>query len=179
MANVARTTIRPIENQGRGRSMPTAIVSTVPQIAAQIVDDPKKSGYWAPYKKIPQAMPERARLEAAAEKAIRESVVPAFQRLEKFWAEKYLPACKPNVGVWQLPDGKELYAYTARHHTTTKLTPDQIHGIGLREVARIRAAMEEVKTKTGFAGFRRSRISSAIPPSSSSGWASPPRRRAR
>lgn len=136
-----------------GYTHPRVVMTRITaQIAAQIVDDPKKSGYWAPYKKIPPSMPERARLEAAAEKAIRTSVVPAFQRLEKFWAEQYLPACKPNVGVWQLPDGKELYAYTARQHTTTKLTPDQIHAVGLREVARIRGAMEEVKAKTGFSG---------------------------
>jgi uncharacterized protein (DUF885 family) len=124
------------------------------QIDAQIVDDPKKSAYLAPYAKMPAriAAPERERLEADALRAIREVVVPAFRRLRAFWAERYMPACKDDVGAWQLPDGAALYAYTVRTHTTTKLSPDEVHAIGLREVARIRREMEAVKARAGFSG---------------------------
>ena len=59
------------------------------------------------------------------------SVVPAFEKMRAFWVDKYLPACSEGVGAWRLPNGPALYAYTARQHTTTRLTPDQIHAIGL------------------------------------------------
>jgi len=65
---------------------------------------------------------------------------------------EYLPACTPQVGVWQLPDGKERYAFRARVFTTTDLTPEQIHEIGLEEVRRIRAEMQKVIDEVGFDG---------------------------
>ncbi|HEY8079654.1 MAG TPA: DUF885 domain-containing protein, partial [Labilithrix sp.] len=66
--------------------------------------------------------------------------------------EKYLPACKDDVGAWQLPDGDALYAWRVREETTTTMTPDEVHAVGLREVARIRAEMERVKDRAGFKG---------------------------
>lgn len=124
------------------------------QIDAQIVDAPEKSGWRAPYAKVPASIPaaDRDALASEADRAIRDVVVPAFRRLRAFWVETYLPACKDEVGAWQLPDGAALYAWAVRSHTTTKLTPDEVHAIGLHEVARIRGAMEAVKAKTGFSG---------------------------
>ncbi|HSO35760.1 MAG TPA: DUF885 domain-containing protein, partial [Labilithrix sp.] len=126
----------------------------VAQIDAQIVTDPTKSPFYAPYKKTDAPIPaaERERLAAEAKRSILASVVPAFTKLRAFWIEKYLPASSEGVGAWRLPNGDALYAFTARSHTTTKLTPDEIHAIGLREVARIRGEMEAVKTRAGFAG---------------------------
>jgi uncharacterized protein (DUF885 family) len=116
------------------------------QIDNQIVDDPKKSPFYAPYRKT--ASPRAAEAEAA----IRDYVVPAFQRLKAFWTTKYLPACKPEVGAWQWPRGAEAYAYLVKVHTTLDVTPDQVHAIGLREVARIRAEIERAKSLAGFQG---------------------------
>jgi uncharacterized protein (DUF885 family) len=104
-----------------------------------------------PYRKG-RAIPERAPLEAEATKLVAEAVVPAFRELRVFFVEKYLPACKENVGAWQLPNGGALYAYRVREETTTRMTPDEVHAVGLREVARIRAEMESVKTRAGFNG---------------------------
>lgn len=118
------------------------------QIEKQIVQDPKKSPFFAPY----TAHPGHDARAAEAEKAILATVVPAFTRLKTFWTTTYLPACKPDPGAWQLPRGLARYAYLARLHTTTKLTPDEIHAIGLREVARIRGEMETVKARAGFKG---------------------------
>jgi uncharacterized protein (DUF885 family) len=131
-----------------------AMQRVVAQIDAQIVTDPTKSPFYAPYKKLGAAVgpADRERLTADARRLVMSSVVPAFAKLRAFFVDHYLPACRETVGAWDLPNGAALYAFTARQHTTTSLTPDQIHAIGLREVARIRGEMEAVKTRTGFAG---------------------------
>ena len=126
----------------------------VAQIDAQIVTDPTKSPFYAPYKKSAAVIPEgdRERLASDAKRLVMASVVPSFTKLRAFFVETYLPASSEGFGAWRLPNGAALYAYTARAHTTTRLTPDQIHGIGLREVARIRGEMEAVKNRAGFSG---------------------------
>lgn len=131
-----------------------AMQRVVAQIDAQIVTDPTKSAFYVPYNKIDGAVPaaDRDRLTSDAKHLVMSSVVPAFVKLRAFFVDKYLPACRETVGAWDLPNGAALYAFTAREHTTTKLTPDQIHAIGLREVARIRGEMETVKTRAGFTG---------------------------
>jgi len=124
------------------------------QIDAQILTDPTKSPFFAPYTKPDAGVPaaERDRLAAEARQLVASGVVPAFRKLRAFWTDTYLPACRSGVGAWELPNGAALYAYTARVHTTTRMTPDQIHGVGLREVARIRGEMEAVKARAGFTG---------------------------
>ncbi len=122
----------------------------VAQIDAQIVD-PKKSRFLTPYKKG-RAVPEREALEAEAVRLVADGVVPAFRALRAFFVEQYLPACKDGVGAWQLPSGEATYAYLVREETTTHMTPDEVHAVGLREVARIRAEMETVKTRAFFTG---------------------------
>jgi uncharacterized protein (DUF885 family) len=138
-----------------GMVHPKVILERIPaQIAAQIVDDPAASLFFQPFREFPEGIPpaERARLIAEAKAAIRESVVPAFRKLQRFFQEEYLPAGLDRVGIWQLPRGKPMYAYFARQFTTTDLTPEQIHEIGQREVRRIRAEMERVIQQTGFQG---------------------------
>ena len=131
-----------------------AMQRVVAQIDAQIVSDPTKSPFFAPYKKVSAAVPaaDKDRLTAEAKRLVSTSVVPAFVKMRAFFVDKYLPASRESVGAWDLPNGAALYAHTAHAHTTTRLTPDEIHAIGLREVARIRAEMEAVKSRAGFAG---------------------------
>ncbi|MDR3403725.1 MAG: DUF885 domain-containing protein [Chthoniobacter sp.] len=124
------------------------------QIARQIVTTPEQSPFFSPLRKFPNTIDpaERDRLAAAAKVAIRESVLPAYQRFQNFFTGEYLPACFDGVGAWHWPEGDELYAYLARQFTTTKLTPKEIHEIGLAEVARIRGEMEKVKAACGYQG---------------------------
>ncbi len=131
-----------------------AMQRVVAQLDAQIVTDPTKSPFYAPFKKVDAQVgaADRERLVAEAKRLVMSSVVPAFVKLRAFFVSTYLPACRETVGAWDLPNGAALYAFTARSHTTTQLTPDQIHAIGLREVSRIRSEMETVKTRAGFAG---------------------------
>ncbi len=123
-------------------------------IEAHVVSDPAKSRFFAPFTSFPVGVPEadRARLTSAAEKSIRESVVPAYRTFLEFMTRDYMPGARATVGAGDLPGGKEYYAYLVRHFTTVDRTPEQIHALGLQEVQRIRAEMEEVIRKTGFSG---------------------------
>jgi uncharacterized protein (DUF885 family) len=134
---------------------PKIVMRRVPdQIKRQIVEKPEESLYYKPLKTFPDDIPaaEQERLKAAAAKAIAEGVVPAYRKFHAFFTQEYLPACFDEVGAWQLPRGEEFYALRCRVFTTTKLTPDEIHAIGLKEVARIRAEMEEIQQKVEFQG---------------------------
>ncbi|HXW09660.1 MAG TPA: DUF885 domain-containing protein, partial [Steroidobacteraceae bacterium] len=72
--------------------------------------------------------------------------------LKRYLEQDYLPKSRDTVGLWDTPNGTQRYAELARFYTTTDLTPDQIHELGLKEVARIRAEMQQVIAKTGFEG---------------------------
>jgi uncharacterized protein (DUF885 family) len=135
--------------------LPKVVMQRVPaQIDKQIVATPEQSPFYKPFKKFPATIPEveRTRLQRQAQGAIDLSVVPAFQRFKDFFVGEYLPACFDQVGAWQMPDGEKMYAFEARKFTTTKLTPKEIHDLGQREVARIRAEMLAIKDKVGFKG---------------------------
>ena len=135
--------------------LPKVIMSRIPaQIGKQIVSDPEKSPFYAPFLRLPASMAEaeKLRLQSAAREAILASVVPAFRRLKVYFEGEYLPSCYDQVGIWQVPDGGTLYADAVRRHTTTSLTPREIHETGLREVGRIRDEMHTVMRGTGFTG---------------------------
>ena len=131
---------------------PRVVMNRVlPQIDKQIHDDPTKSPFFAPYtrKNAPAALAEEAKRHIAA------VVVPAFRKMRTFFESTYLPACSTDVGAWSRPNGEAMYAYLVRSHTTTKMMPDEVHALGLREVARIRGEMNAVMKRTGFHGSLR------------------------
>jgi prolyl oligopeptidase len=80
------------------------------------------------------------------------SLTPAYAEFKAFIEERYLPNSREQPGIGSLPGGKAIYAMLARHFTTTDLTPEQIHNIGLREVARIRGEMQDVIDEVEFEG---------------------------
>jgi uncharacterized protein (DUF885 family) len=94
--------------------------------------------------------PQREQLLKEAEEAIDKTVYPAYQRLIAYF-ESLEGKVTENYGVWKLPDGDQYYAYMVRHHTTANLTPEQVHQIGLAEVARIEQEMEEILKSQGMA----------------------------
>lgn len=124
------------------------------QIERQIVSDPALSPFYKPFRQThPSLTPaSQQQLRAAAQSAVTDQILPAQRELIAFLRNEYIPACYETPGIWNLLAGPELYAYFARHHTTTKLTPNEIHDIGLREVARIRDEMHSVLQQTGFSG---------------------------
>jgi uncharacterized protein (DUF885 family) len=154
-AHMDRTVALMREGIRRKIVQPKVVMQRVPaQIDRQIVAKPEDSGFYRPFRRFPASVPEaeRERLSAAAQELIRAAIVPTYQRFKEFFTGEYLPACFDQVGAWQLPRGDEYYASEARNYTTTALTPEQIHQLGLREVRRIRAEMEKVREKAGFQG---------------------------
>jgi uncharacterized protein (DUF885 family) len=136
---------------------PRVIMERIPaQIDKQIVSDPTQSGFYKPFKSFPSAISQvdQQRLQQDARKAVEQQVVPAFTKFKQFFVREYLPACYDKVGAWQLPNGKELYAQMIRHYTTTNETPEEVHQIGLKEVAGINGEMDRVMQQTGFKGSR-------------------------
>jgi uncharacterized protein (DUF885 family) len=126
----------------------------VAQLRGFVTAKPEDSPFYAPLEQVPADLPaaEAQRLRAAAASAIRDIVTPAWQRFNAFYENEYLPACRLTISAGDFPDGKAFYEQAVRYHTTTLLTPDQIHEIGLAEVARIRAEMEQIREQVKFRG---------------------------
>lgn len=154
-AHIEQTTALMRRGMKEGILLPKIVLGRVPaQLDHQIAGDPTASPFFKPFSRFSPAIgeSERARLTRAAADVIENSVVPAFRRFKEFFVKDYLPASLDGVGVWQLPQGEARYRHAARLHTTTELTPEEIHEIGLREVKRIRAEMQAIIDKLGFKG---------------------------
>jgi uncharacterized protein (DUF885 family) len=126
----------------------------VPAQLDRLVTEPERSPFYAPFARIPASVPaaDAGALRERARTAIAERVNPALRELRAFLVDTYLPAAPEAPGLAHVPRGDALYAYFARTYTTTDLTPDAIHELGLREVARIRAEMEALAPQTGYHG---------------------------
>src|SRR5712664_314690 len=134
----------------------------IPQLEANVVQDPKKLDLYKSVENIPPVIDstESVRIRNAVAEAIRQSVVPAFEKLLAFFKEEYLPACRRDVGIWSLPDGSERYTYTVRHYTATNKSPSEIHDLGLRELSRIHGEMRAIVDRIGFKGSLQDFVSS-------------------
>jgi len=143
------------QGMAQGDTPPRITFRDVPaQIAAQIVGDSMTSPLLAAFHTWPAVVPAEARnrLTNRAVSAYADGIRPALIRLHDFLRDIYLPACRESVAVTGLADGAAIYAYNVRWHTTTDRTPAEIHAVGLAEVARLRAAMDEVIARAGFRG---------------------------
>ena len=140
----------------KGLTPPRPIIGNVAElIQNQIFDDPTKSPtYQLVFAEFPKTIPdaEQKRLQAEAAKVLRDEVMPALRKLQKFWNEEYYPKTRESIAWTALPQGKEWYEHRVRVMTTTDLTADQIHALGQSEVKRIRAEMERIKDESGFEG---------------------------
>jgi uncharacterized protein (DUF885 family) len=139
----------------RGITPPRITLRDVPgQVTNLIPEDPLKSALLAPFTRFPVGIAEsdRTRLRADAVRAYNEQDRPAFQRLNSYLTNTYLPHSRETIGMSALPDGAAWYAYNIRVQTTTTRTPQQIHDLGLSEVKRIRAQMDSLIRSTGFSG---------------------------
>ena len=134
---------------------PKIVMQRVPaQIRKQLVDQPQESPYYKPFRtftvELTDAEKNRLRRDAAA--AIEACILTSYRTFLEFFEKEYLPACFDDVGCWQRPEGQSMYAELARRFTTTSLTPQEIHDIGLAEVKRIRSEMESIQKEVGFPG---------------------------
>lgn len=144
------------EGLAEGFTQPRAILDGVaPSIRDAVAEDPADSAFFAPFEAMPERLeaPERERLRAAGRRAIEDVVNPAYRDLLAFFTGEYMPGARESLGASELENGRAYYGDLTRFFTTLDdAEPDAIHELGLREVARIRAEMEEVIREAGFDG---------------------------
>jgi uncharacterized protein (DUF885 family) len=148
-----------IENMRRGIktgfTQPRLVVeNALRTVRAQAALAPDASPLLKPLADLPDTVPPEARrrLQSEALERVRTAVKPSQNELVRFLTDEYLPAARPALGARTLPGGERYYPFVVKRHTTTALTPDEIHELGLREVARIRGEMDAVVKETGFKG---------------------------
>lgn len=138
--------------------MPAKVaIARVPgQLDAQLDPDPTKSPEYAPFRSFPQEVSpsDRERLAAAGQRAIRDKVMPAFRRLRDFYEQRYLPKASTSIAASGLPPGLRYYESRLELSTTTRMSAQEIHDLGLSEVKRIAAEMEATIAAAGFNGTR-------------------------
>jgi prolyl oligopeptidase len=146
-----------LAERGRRTGMmpPRVIMERLPdQIAAQMVDVPADSPFFEAFENLPGHLSaaERERLRAEAAEVIEKTVLPAYRKLDRYFNKQYLPAARESIGLSALPNGATWYEFRARLYTTTRMTPEDIHRIGLNEVKRIRGEMTTIIEEVGFDG---------------------------
>ena len=132
----------------------SVVEKIIPQLAAQIISTPDRSELHKPADKLPSEISGEGaqRIVGDVDEAIMNYVVPAYIKLLNFVKEEYLPKSRTHPGIWSLPNGRAKYAYDIRLHTTTKLTPTQIHRLGKRELLRISKEIGIILKKAQFRG---------------------------
>ena len=123
-------------------------------LASVAAAKPEDTVFYTPFKTMPASIPaaEQAALRAQAVAAIREHVQPAYAAVLKFMRDEYVPGARTALAAESLPDGRAYYASRILEYTTTTMSADEIHRIGLAEMAKIRAEMATVIAQTGFKG---------------------------
>ena len=141
------------------KRLPPKIVAT--RVLTQLQDlskpEVEASPLWMYIDRLPSDWPRAEKAEAGkrVRKALEESVIPAYARLATFFEKEYLPSCRQTVGLCDTPDGVEHYRLLAKHYTTTDMTPEQIHKLGLDEVRQVRGEMDAIRRKAGFEGDQK------------------------
>jgi len=159
LARIEEVIEQTMELQETGRKSgympPKILMQRLPaQIDAQLVENGVDSPLYQAFTRIPDTVSseDQQRLRAEALNIIETSIVPAYRRFSRYMNKTYLPASRDSIGASSLPDGKAFYEYRARRFTTTQMTPDEIHRLGLSEVARIRSEMQLIIDELEFAG---------------------------
>ena len=124
------------------------------QIEGQLDPEIENNALYKPFLNMPEDIPEdlRSQMKTRARAYIADGIYPAMVKLRDFLTQTYLPAGNRSIAVSTLPDGGDYYLHCVREYTTTGLSPADIHQVGLKEVARIRAEMEAIIKETGFNG---------------------------
>ncbi|HEY6483375.1 MAG TPA: DUF885 domain-containing protein [Steroidobacteraceae bacterium] len=135
--------------------LPRMVVQRIlPQLSAHFGKPAEQTEFWRPIAAMPATFgqADRARFETAYRQKITTVIEPAYERLYAFLQHEYLAKARDTVGLGQMPGGTALYEYDVREHTTTRLTPAQIHALGIAEVQRIETQFAQVQRQLGFTG---------------------------
>jgi prolyl oligopeptidase len=159
MAGIERRIEQTMALQEEGRQngyMPAKVLmQRIPdQLALQTVENAEDSPFYRAFVDLPESIPaeEQERLRQAARELIEDQIVPAYRNFSRYFNDIYLPASRDSIGASELPNGNEFYEFRVRSFTTTSLTPDEIHRLGLNEVRRIRDEMQMVIDELEFEG---------------------------
>ncbi|MGB3723828.1 MAG: DUF885 domain-containing protein [Pacificimonas sp.] len=125
-------------------------------ITGRLADSAETSSFWTPFTEKPASISDTdwQALKARAKTAIEDGVMPAYREFAAYYETEYAPNCRETFGISATPGGRDYYDYLVGSYTTTDMTADQVHDLGLSEVARIRAEMEEVAATAGYEGDR-------------------------
>lgn len=143
------------EGMAAGYVLPKSlIVKVVPQLKAMTEPNLEKNLFYSPVKNFPEnfSAEDQKQLTEAYSKMVSEKIIPAYQSLHDFMAGDYLKAGRATTGIADTPNGEAYYKHQIKLYTTTEMTADEIHQLGLSEVARISSEMEKVKEQIGFKG---------------------------
>ncbi len=143
------------EGMKTGVVQPKLVVNNViDQLNLQIAQGVEGSTFYGPVKTFPEGIgaADQSRLRTEYADVIKLGIVPAYVRLRDFLKNEYLPVARDGVGLVAMPGGKKLYDYLIESNTTVKMSAEEVHNLGLSEVARIKREMEDIRTKTGFNG---------------------------
>jgi len=159
MASVDQVIEQTMELQEAGRKQgymsPRILMQRIPdQIAAQLVENAQDSPFYAVFENLPASFSDddQTRLRTSATTIIDEKIVPAYRKFNRYFVGTYLPASRDSIGASALPNGKAFYEFRTRNYTTTSMSPNEIHRIGLDEVARIRSDMQMIIDELEFDG---------------------------
>ncbi|MEM8501029.1 MAG: DUF885 domain-containing protein, partial [Pseudomonadota bacterium] len=143
------------EGVENGWVLPKSLIKKVlPQLAGMASDNVQEHLFFTPAKSFPDDFPEadKARLKELYTAMVKEKIAPAYQKIHGYMKGEYMAAGRESSGIDALPGGKEYYRHQIKKYTTTNMTADEIHQLGLSEVARIQSEMEKVKEQVGFEG---------------------------
>ncbi len=149
------TETRMKEGMAAGYVLPKSlIVKVIPQLKAMTEPNLEQNLFYSPIKNFPETFSEedKKQLTEAYSKIVSEKIIPAYQSVHDFMADDYLKAGRTTTGIAETPNGEAYYKHQIKLYTTTEMTADEIHQLGLSEVARISSEMEKVKEQIGFKG---------------------------
>ncbi|WP_342807680.1 DUF885 domain-containing protein [Alteromonas sp. M12] len=123
-------------------------------ISKHIVNNVEDSVFWAPFATIPARISaqDKHKYQQQAKRLIMQTVIPEYQKFYDFFTQQYMPNCRKTAGISSVDNGAQYYKYLIEYYTTTDLSAEEIHQIGLEEVARIRSEMQSIIAKVGFQG---------------------------
>jgi len=139
----------------KGVVLPKALTEKlIPQFAGMPTPNIEDNLFYSSIKLMPSTFSDAVKKDLTAKYTtiINEKLIPKYKKMADFLISEYLPASRTTSGIGSLPFGKDVYAVYAKQWTTTEMTPNEIHDLGLKEVARLNTEMEKVKTQVGFKG---------------------------
>ncbi|WP_034229774.1 DUF885 domain-containing protein [Aquimarina pacifica] len=147
------------EGMEKGYVLPKSIiVKVLPQLEALTVTNLEEHLFYSPVKMFPEnfSVEDKEQLTKKYKAMVSEKVIPAYTKLHQFMSTEYLEAGRTSSGISEIPNGKEFYQHQIKLYTTTNMTADEIHELGLSEVARISSEMEKIKEQVGYEGDLKS-----------------------